>query len=153
MDWLIICSNRDLFIRGQERETQSCLCVFYCVRHLSFICLCQASEFHLCVCVRHLSFICVPVCSRPQMSSQVKSAIVQSKLLSLFQFKCAFAQFTVIGWFTEVPCHFVFPSCLLLALPPSVDSTGWHGIPRMGTACALEWVYWQEFVKGQVLPL
>lgn len=62
MDWLIICSNRDLFIRGQERETQSCLCVFYCVRHLSHhlfvpgiwvssLCLCQASEFHLCTCL------------------------------------------------------------------------------------------------------
>lgn len=90
--------------------------------------------------VRHLSFMCVPVRKlRWAAGSQLPWPDLSAQSL--------------LRWLTEVMCHLVFQSCLLLALSPSVDSTRLTWNLCTGTRCASEWVYGQELVKGRILPL
>lgn len=101
-DLCIACSNRDFFIGGQEREVQSCLCVFSWVKQLRFL--------------------CVPGwAAKPWLGSQVKPGTVPTFVP--LPVSVPPARFAITRWFTEVPYHFNFPKCLLLALPPSVDSS------------------------------
>lgn len=114
----MICSNRDFFIRGQEREVQSSPWVFFWVRHLSFI--------------------CVAGC-KPRMGSQVKSVMVTTlNPSSFFRSECSFAWFTVISWFTEVPCHFNFPK---LSAPGT--ATTCRFLQAMWNLMYEDWVYFR----------